>query len=62
LDQVWATVPMAGGGPWIGGGGSDNHRAAGSRIMIADGGSEGLQMRSADDGYKISIGGGGGYS
>jgi len=35
-----------------GGGGSDKHRVAGGRIPIADGGSEGSQMRSAD-GYKI---------
>jgi hypothetical protein len=43
------------------GGGSDKHRAAGGRIPIADGGSEGSQMRSADA-YKIQIGDGGGYS
>jgi hypothetical protein len=43
------------------GGGSDKHRAAGGRIPIPDGGSEGSQMRSADA-YKIQIGDGGGYS
>ena len=47
---------MAAASPRIGGG-SNKHRAGGGRIPIADGGSEGSQMRSAD-GYKIPIGGG----
>lgn len=48
---------MAAASPRIGGG-SNKHRAGSGRIPIADGDSEGSQMRSAD-GYKIPIGGGG---